>query len=345
MTATPMQVRQWSEAVARDPGDLAFLPLAEAYREQGRRDAALRLCIRGLERHPENVEAHYLLGVLYHEGGEQVKAFDEWDIALRLSPDHAAARRAIGLLCVDRADWSGAIRHLERAVADAPDDGELRSALDLARTNAAVASPMARPGPAPAASAASAQPAQAAAPSAEATSSPAPTPATAEALSSAGPSTASATTSASPATPASPTAAPSTAGAPTTQAPVRWESMQDEFAALGAERGVVGAVVLDEHGYVIAGEMHVGGRDRAPEVAAVLAGSQSEAERAVRHLGLGTWRGILLETPEATVRLAPVADGMLAVAARREVPTGWVLRFANRARDAAMRWLGAGGGA
>lgn len=127
--------------------------------------------------------------------------------------------------------------------------------------------------------------------------------------------------------------------------PPRWDSLQDEFAALGAERGVVGAILLDEQGYVIAGEMTVNGRDRAPEVAAVLSGASSEAERAVKHLGMGAWRGILLETPEATVRLAPVADGgMLAVAARREVPTGWVLRLAARARDAAARWLGAGGG-
>jgi predicted regulator of Ras-like GTPase activity (Roadblock/LC7/MglB family) len=342
MTATPVQVRQWSEAVARDPGDLAFLPLAEAYREQGRRDAALRLCIRGLERHPENVEAHHLLGVLYREGGEQVKAFDEWDIALRLSPEHPAARRAIGMLCVERADWAGAVRHLERAVADAPDDGELRSALELARTNASVAAPMARPGPAPLTALAAPRPAVPDASSAETIS-----------TASAAPAAGSAPRVENPSHPAAPApaagalgAAPAEGGPSAGGGPARWETIQDEFAALGAERGIVGAVVLDEHGYVIAGEMKVGGRDRAPEVAAVLSGAHAEAERAVRHLGLGTWRGILLETPEATVRLAPVADGgMLAIAARREVPTGWVLRVAARAREAALRWLGGGGSA
>jgi predicted regulator of Ras-like GTPase activity (Roadblock/LC7/MglB family) len=351
MTATPVQVRQWSEEVARDPGNLAFLPLAEAYREQGRRDAALRLCIRGLERHPENVEAHYLLGVLYREAGEQVKAFDEWDIALRLSPEHQAARRAIGMLCVERADWAGAARHLERAVADAPDDAELRSALELARTNAAVAAPMARPGPAPAPPT---QPAVAEAPAAADSTAPAEAAAPVGSPSTAGPaSTRSASAEPAPTTrPPAPVssapvkldAGPADAHGPAAAAPARWESIQDEFAALGAERGIVGAVVLDEHGYVIAGEMKVGGRDRAPEVAAVLSGASSEAERAVRYLGLGTWRGILLETPEATVRLAPVGDGgMLAIAARREVPTGWVLRVASRAAEAAARWLGGGG--
>jgi hypothetical protein len=35
---------------------------------------------------------------------------------------------------------------------------------------------------------------------------------------------------------------------------------------------------------------------------------------------------------------------MVAVSARREVPMGWVLRVAGRAREAAERFLGAMGG-
>ncbi|HEX9939662.1 MAG TPA: tetratricopeptide repeat protein, partial [Longimicrobium sp.] len=105
MTATPQQVRQWSEEVAADPGSAAFRPLAEHYRAAGRADAALRLVIRGLERHPNDVEAHHLLGVLYREGGQAVKAFDEWDIALALDPEHFPSRRAIGMLLAERGEW------------------------------------------------------------------------------------------------------------------------------------------------------------------------------------------------------------------------------------------------
>ncbi|HEX2188418.1 MAG TPA: tetratricopeptide repeat protein, partial [Longimicrobiaceae bacterium] len=129
MSATPAQIRAWSEEVARDPATLAFLPLAEAYRQAGRRDAALRLCLRGLERHPTHVEAHYLLGLLYREGGESVKAFDEWDMALSLDPEHAGARREIGLLCAERGERASALRHLERAAAADPADAEVRDAL------------------------------------------------------------------------------------------------------------------------------------------------------------------------------------------------------------------------
>jgi len=52
-----------------------------------------------------------------------------------------------------------------------------------------------------------------------------------------------------------------------------------------------------------------------------------------------------LETADAVVRLAPTPDGgMVAVAGRRDVPMGWVLRVAARVRDAAIRFLRASGG-
>ena len=64
------QVRRWQEEVAGDPGSPSFLPLAEVYRREGRADVARRLCLRGLRHHPENVEAHFLLGRLHREAGD-----------------------------------------------------------------------------------------------------------------------------------------------------------------------------------------------------------------------------------------------------------------------------------
>lgn len=319
MSATPQQVRQWSEEVARDPGSLAFLPLAEAYRQRGRRDAAQRLCIRGLERHPTHVGAHVLLGIIYEEAGDLTRAFDEWDIALHLAPEHGDARRRIGLLAARRGEWAAAVRHLERAVNGGAADPEVAAALAEARTRA---------GSVPGA------PARAAgvAPTSEFA------PTTAAAAEPGAAMAGVATTSAD---------LPATASSSTDAAqPAAWEVLQAEFRALGAERGIAGVVLLDNRGYVLAGEMLVDGIDRAQDVAATLSGASTEAERAVRHLEMGAWGGILLETPAATVRLVPLSDGgMLAVAARREVPTGWVLRVAGRAQEAAERYLGAGGGA
>jgi tetratricopeptide (TPR) repeat protein len=300
VTASATQVRQWSEEVAADRGSLSFLPLARAYREQGRREAALKLCIRGLERHPDNVEAHYLLGLLYREGGDTVKAFDEWDIALALSPEHAGSRREIGLLCHAQGDWGTAVRHLEKALELDAFDQEARSALEdaWARRDGGTPSASAPVAPPP--------PAPAAAPRVDAVP-PAPAPAP----------------------------APVDAADPFTV-------VMDEFHAIAGERGIAGAVLMDDQGFVLAGEIRVGGLDRAPEVAAVLSGASPEAERALRHLGLGGWKGILVETPEAIVRIAPAGDGLVAVAGSRQVPTGWVLRVAARARESALRFLGGG---
>ena len=130
------QVRRWQEEVAADAGSYAFLPLAEVYRREGRLDVARRLCLRGLERNPEHVDAHVLLGRIFRESGELEKAFDEIDIALRLDPGHRAARRAIGYLCLERRDWAAAVRHLEQAVREQPRDDRMAGALALARRHA-----------------------------------------------------------------------------------------------------------------------------------------------------------------------------------------------------------------
>lgn len=323
--ANPMQVRQWSEEVAADPASLSFLPLARAYREQGRRDAALKLCIRGLEKHPDHVEAHYLLGLLYREGGEQLKAFDEWDIALALDPDHHGSRREIGLIAHARGDHAVAVRHLEKALENDAFDQEVRDALEDAWSRSSggrggsSSSPRPAPAPATAAPATPTVPPAAAPPAAVTPTAPAAAPAA--------------------------SSSPAPAVAQTSVEGTHFDAVAGEFDAFAAERGIVGAVLLDDQGFVLAGQMTVGGTDRGPEVAAVLSGASSEAGRALAHLGLGAWKGILVETPEAVVRLAPAGDGMIAVAGRREVPTGWVLRVAARARDAALRFLGAGGGA
>lgn len=127
------RVRRWQEEVARDPGSPSFLPLADVYRREGRLAVALRLCVRGLERNPDHVEGHVLLGRIYRELGELEPACDELDIALRLDPEHRAARRALGYLFLERRAWAEAVRHLEVAADHDRHDPRLASALALAR--------------------------------------------------------------------------------------------------------------------------------------------------------------------------------------------------------------------
>jgi tetratricopeptide (TPR) repeat protein len=273
------QIRRWSEEVAKDPASLSFLPLAAAYRASGRADVALKLVLRGLEHHSENVEAHLLLARLYQERGDLLRAMDEWGIALRLHPEQTEARRELALALLQSGDAAAAVPQLERALQLAPADAELIEALQRARRVEAEA--------------------------------------TAEGK------------------------AEAKAEATVVEEPGALDA-GSTFTA--PERGVLGAVLLDAEGRVLVGELKVEGEDRAAELAAALRGASDDAVLAAQHLGLGAWTSILLETPQATVHLAPLPEAMLAVAGERSVPPGRLVRQARRLRADAERWLGAGEG-
>lgn len=108
-------LRELSEEVATNPGSAAFVDLVAAYRERGDLDRALRLCLRGLTRHPTHVEAHYELGRIYQERGERELALDEWGIVRRLAPEHMQARCATAELYLKEGKIEAAERELLNA--------------------------------------------------------------------------------------------------------------------------------------------------------------------------------------------------------------------------------------
>ncbi len=109
---------------------------------------------------------------------------------------------------------------------------------------------------------------------------------------------------------------------------------------LGAEQGM--ALLLDEHGLVLAGGYDVDGRDVGQEVGAQLGGVSEEAERAMRHLGLGGWTSIVFETSNATVAMAPGPEkSLMLVSAGKATPVGFVRRMLERSIARAKQFLGA----
>jgi predicted regulator of Ras-like GTPase activity (Roadblock/LC7/MglB family) len=91
-------------------------------------------------------------------------------------------------------------------------------------------------------------------------------------------------------------------------------------------------LLLDGRGLVLAGRLTGDAAGRAEEVGAVMGGTVEEVARAVAHLELNAWRGMLLECGDALLHVAPVRDdALLVLAARRDAPRGWVLRTAQRA--------------
>ncbi|HEY0810750.1 MAG TPA: roadblock/LC7 domain-containing protein [Longimicrobiales bacterium] len=326
-TVAPADLQRWSEEVARDASSLSFLPLARAYRKQGKRDASLRLCLRGLQHHPHNVDAHALLAILYFEAGQRVKAYDEWSMVLTIEPDNFDALRGMGFYFLEQEDYQAAKRHLERATALKPQDPAVQEGLRIVkeRLGAAARAELARelepwetdvmpweepdagtvtgevPGPATGSGAAAVHAAAGGAPIA---------------------------------VPYESGSGPESGTAPGSGDP------QHLFDPIMGGDQILGALLLDTQGLVMAGALTGELAAQAEALGAILGGAVEEARRTADHLALGQWKGVLLEADTAQLHFAPVQEGMIVLlAAQRNAPAGWVLRAAHQATDLASRFL------
>jgi predicted regulator of Ras-like GTPase activity (Roadblock/LC7/MglB family) len=140
-------IRRWSDELARNPASMVFLPLGEALRTRGQIDVALRVALRGLERHSYDADAHDLLARIYVDRGETERALDEWDAAIRCTPGHAGALKGMGFVCFNQGRIVDAERYLAEAAAASPEDEGLVMALE--RVRAAVTLPDPTPVEAP----------------------------------------------------------------------------------------------------------------------------------------------------------------------------------------------------
>jgi predicted regulator of Ras-like GTPase activity (Roadblock/LC7/MglB family) len=276
-------VRRWSDELARDPASLVFLPLGETLRRQGQLDLALRIALRGLERHSHSVDAHDLLARIEVDRGELQRAFDEWDMVLRLAPGHLGALKGMAFVRFQQGNTADAEQYLQRA-AEQGSDAEITAALENLRDARHGARDAGRNGT---------QPAQ-----------------------------------------------------PATRNPRPGDAPNDPralFAEILGEHEQT-ALLLDDQGLVLAG-MYVGddGTDVGAEVGAELSGVTDAARRATRHLDIGDWRSIVLETEIAVVTMAPSAnDGLLVVAASKATPLGLVRRVLDRCLERSRQWLAVG---
>jgi predicted regulator of Ras-like GTPase activity (Roadblock/LC7/MglB family) len=321
-------LQRWSEEVARDPRSLAFLPLARAYRKQGLRDASLQLCLRGLEAHPAHVEGHGLLAMLYLDGGDHQRAADEWSMVLRVDPDNFEALRGMGFCYLEQDRLSRARQMLERAALMRPADPTVQEALRVLGTRQEIAEkglsathdvafgddPWARSDGAPVFMFAPG--------SAEEVADQDREPAPAEP----GPTQPAARRA--PTAPAVPVTGP---------LPLDPTLLFDDLLSAGP---LLGALLVDVNGLVLAGRLTEAMRGDSAVLGAVLGGAIGEATRTAYHLALGVWRGILLDAEHALLHLAPAgSDAVLVLAARRDAPAGWVLRASAHAIGQAQQYM------
>lgn len=301
------EITRWSEELARDPSSRVFLQLGEALRRQGQHELALKIAVRGLERHSHDADAHDLLARIVADRGELERAFDEWDMALRLQPGHVGAMKGLGFVAFQLGRLADAERYLQQA-ADAGAGDSVRGALDTVRRRTS------RP--------------VAAAPGGHDAAAP---PRTSNGRA---PERDSLTDMLRDAVPdEAPDVLPDAALAPTYL-----------FADLLSDAGQA-AMLLDEDGLVMAGAYPTAeGTDVAQEVGAELSGVSDEARRATRHLAIGDWRSILVETEHAVVAMMPTdavaaREGLVLLAASRATPLGLVRRLLVRCGTRARGWL------
>lgn len=273
-------VKTLSAELARDPQSLVFLRLGELLRQKRQFDAATRVALHGLERHQHLADAHDLYARILADRHDYERAFDEWDMTLRIAPHHSGALKGLAFLYFKVGDLVQAEALLQAAHRVAPDDPSVAQAFAVIRGEAH------SPGSGP--------PLDLTLPPVD------PLP-TAESV------------------------------APLAETRV--------FAGLeGAQEGLL---LLDSAGLVLGGALKTPeGEDVTEPVAAYLAGVSQEANRTARLLGLGAWRGLSAEGQAGHVHVGlPTSDSLLLVVRDRSVPLGRLALLAQRAAQAARRWL------
>jgi predicted regulator of Ras-like GTPase activity (Roadblock/LC7/MglB family)/predicted Zn-dependent protease len=282
-------IRRLSEELARDPASPAYLQLGEQLRRGGQLDLALKVALRGLERHPHDADAHDLLARIAVDRGELERAFDEWDMVRRIAPAHLGARKGMGYVLFKQGKFAEAQTYLSEASELDGEDETVATALAMVRVK--LRGDRRDPGD------------------------------RRDQGERTGPS-----------------------GALEPVDPVDPHHPLDLFHDLTAD-GEHTALLLDATGLVMAGTYFTqDGRDVAQEVGAELSGVSDEARRAMRHLGLGDWSSLTVETDAAVVAMAPMRDDALVlVAASKAMPLGLVHRVLDRCAARATAWLAKGG--
>ena len=134
-------VKALSTELARDPQSLVFLRLGEVLRQKRQFDAAARIALHGLERHPHLADAHDLYARILADRHNYEQAFDEWDMTLRIAPQHTGALKGLAFLYFKVGDLAQAEAHLQTASHIAPDDPSIAQAFAVIRGEPGVAPP------------------------------------------------------------------------------------------------------------------------------------------------------------------------------------------------------------
>src|SRR5437763_1478137 len=125
-------INRWSDELARNPSSFVFLQLGEALRRQGQLEIALKIALRGLERHPKNADAHDLVARIAVDRRDFGRALEEWQTVLKLAPHHLGAMKGLGYVCYQEGRFDDAERYLSQAASHGA-GADVTSALETVR--------------------------------------------------------------------------------------------------------------------------------------------------------------------------------------------------------------------
>ena len=321
-------IRTLSAALARDPSSLQYVDLGEALRRRGKLAEALQVVQHGLTRHQGHADGFDCLARIHSDRDELAEARAAWERVLAIVPEHVGALRGLAFLYYRQGDANRAAETLEHALAANPDDELSRRALEMVRGAAGAAATSHQPP-------ATGEPKR---------KTPADVPqlrATAAALQAAQVTAAEQDAAAAEARDVALRAA-GVADTPGTPAALHAAaSVPRPLVFAGLEGSTSDILLLDGRGLVMAGGLKsTTGDDVSELAAAALAGVSGEAARTAGYLNLGVWTTIVAEAEHANVVLSPVGENALLLLRRgKETPVGLALRIADRAKQAAGRWL------
>ncbi len=123
-------IRYLEQSVQCEPGEVSnYIELGHVLRVTGRRDAAEEVLLNGIGLKSNEPQVHYELGCLYHDQTKLEPASAALNLALKLSPDHIAARQRLGEVHQAQGQSGEAEACFRRVITQSPHDAEAHRGL------------------------------------------------------------------------------------------------------------------------------------------------------------------------------------------------------------------------
>lgn len=112
--AASSEIEKLETRYAENPEGRYFAPLADAYRKAGRVDDALQLVHKGLEKHPDYLSAHIVLGRCQLDKKDDAAARDAFETVLGLDSENIIALKSLAEIAERSGDTAAARGWLQK---------------------------------------------------------------------------------------------------------------------------------------------------------------------------------------------------------------------------------------